>query len=219
MRTRAEPARGRHRALVIAKSKSEFILVGPSGPERARALPNVLLQGVRSRGRAEDFLERFLEGRRRPDDAIRDDLPSERVAWRGAERGGDPRRDREPREARRRAGCSRASSSRARPELVPVGVESGVPEQPIGWTEIVSGARNRARAAFDSGPCGLAVGIEDGLARLVEGPVDEVRPADGFFNVGCAWITDGPARPRLLVGLRLPRRRAAPRRPGPGADR
>ena len=76
-------------------------------------------------------------------------------------------------------------------ELVPVGVESGVPDQPIGWTEIVSGARNRARAAFGSGPCALAVGTEDGLARLVDGPADEARPADGFFNVGCAWITDG----------------------------
>ncbi len=76
-------------------------------------------------------------------------------------------------------------------ELVPAGVASGVPEQPIGWEQIVSGARNRARAAFASGPCGLAVGIEDGLARLAEGPADARDPAEGFFNVGCAWITDG----------------------------
>ena len=76
-------------------------------------------------------------------------------------------------------------------ELVPVGVASDVPEQPIGWTEIVSGARNRARAALASGDCGLAVGIEDGLARLAEGPRSEANPSDGFFNVGCAWITDG----------------------------
>ncbi len=76
-------------------------------------------------------------------------------------------------------------------ELVPVGVASDVPEQPIGWTQIVSGARNRARAAFASGSCGLAVGIEDGLARLADGPVDAADPTEGFFNVGCAWITDG----------------------------
>ena len=76
-------------------------------------------------------------------------------------------------------------------DLVPVGVASDVPEQPIGWEQIVSGARNRARAALASGPCGLAVGIEDGLARLADGPADPDAPADGFFNVGCAWITDG----------------------------
>ncbi|MEM9174622.1 MAG: DUF84 family protein [Myxococcota bacterium] len=76
-------------------------------------------------------------------------------------------------------------------ELVPVGVASDVPEQPIGWAQIVSGARNRARAAFASGDCGLAVGIEDGLARLAEGPIAASDPADGIFNVGCAWITDG----------------------------
>lgn len=83
------------------------------------------------------------------------------------------------------------AAEEARLELVPVGVESDVPEQPIGWDEIVSGARNRARAAFASGPCGLAVGIEDGLARLDEGPSHSSDPSEGFFNVGCAWITDG----------------------------
>jgi len=76
-------------------------------------------------------------------------------------------------------------------ELVSVGVASEVPEQPIGWGEIASGARNRARAAFASGPCALAVGIEDGLARLADGSADPADPTDGFFNVGCAWITDG----------------------------
>jgi inosine/xanthosine triphosphatase len=77
--------------------------------------------------------------------------------------------------------------------LVPVGVESGVSEQPIGWDEIVSGARNRARAAFESGGCVLAVGIEDGLVRLTDGYETGSRrpePAD-FYNVGCAWLTDG----------------------------
>jgi inosine/xanthosine triphosphatase len=77
--------------------------------------------------------------------------------------------------------------------VVPVAVESGVPEQPIGWEEIVRGARNRARAAFASGDCALAAGIEDGLVRLAEG---EKRGADAsdseaIYNVGCAWLTDG----------------------------
>ena len=71
-------------------------------------------------------------------------------------------------------------------ELVPVGVTSGVAEQPVGWNEIVRGARNRARAAFESGDCALAVGIEDGLVRLADEP-----ESDSFYNVGCAWLTDG----------------------------
>lgn len=77
--------------------------------------------------------------------------------------------------------------------LVPVGVESGVSEQPIGWDEIVCGARNRARAAFESGACVLAVGIEDGLVRLSDGrETGSRRPEPSeFYNVGCAWLTDG----------------------------
>ncbi len=75
-------------------------------------------------------------------------------------------------------------------ELLPVEVASDVPEQPVGWTEIVSGARNRARAAFASGGCALAVGIEDGLVRLADTPGAE-DSSDDVFNVGCAWITDG----------------------------
>jgi inosine/xanthosine triphosphatase len=63
-------------------------------------------------------------------------------------------------------------------------VESGVSDQPVGFAEIVTGARNRARAAFEGGDCELAVGIEDGLALLPG--VDE--PA---LNIGAAVLTDG----------------------------
>jgi inosine/xanthosine triphosphatase len=76
-------------------------------------------------------------------------------------------------------------------QVVPTAVASGVPEQPVGWDEIVTGARNRAQAAFDFGDCTLAVGIEDGLARLSDadgGPSGDLRD---YFNVGCAWVTDG----------------------------
>ena len=77
-------------------------------------------------------------------------------------------------------------------EVVPVGVASDVPEQPIGWSEIVAGARNRARAALASGPCALAVGIEDGLVRLADGEAAAGDgPLDDWFNVGCAFLTDG----------------------------
>lgn len=72
-----------------------------------------------------------------------------------------------------------------------VAVESGVPEQPVGFDEIVAGARERARAAFESGRCDLAVGIEDGLIFV---------PAlgDDAVNVGAAAVTDGK---RCSVGL------------------
>ena len=66
-----------------------------------------------------------------------------------------------------------------------VAVESRVPEQPVGYSEIVAGARNRARQAFDSGPCDLAVGIEDGLVEL---PLSD-RPGE-VLNVGCAFVLD-----------------------------
>lgn len=73
--------------------------------------------------------------------------------------------------------------------IVPVRVASDVPEQPIGWSEVVAGARNRARAAFATGECALAVGIEDGLVRLSEAaPQQDWRD---YYNVGCAWVTDG----------------------------
>ena len=74
-----------------------------------------------------------------------------------------------------------------------VSVESGVPEQPVGWEEIVAGARNRARAAHEAGACDLAVGIEDGLVELsLGGAPREV------LNVGCAFVTDGD---RESIGL------------------
>jgi inosine/xanthosine triphosphatase len=70
-------------------------------------------------------------------------------------------------------------------EVVGADVGSGVPEQPVGLAEIARGARNRALAAFDAGPCDAAVGLEDGLAEL---PGIEDR---GALNVGCAVVWDG----------------------------
>lgn len=81
-------------------------------------------------------------------------------------------------------------------QLIPVRVESGVAEQPMGWDEIIRGARNRARAALESGDCALAVGIEDGLVRMTDsvgpGPSDSSGSSGAeIYNVGCAWLTDG----------------------------
>ncbi len=69
-----------------------------------------------------------------------------------------------------------------------VTVASGVPDQPIGFAEIICGARNRATAAMSGFPCDLAVGIEDGLVPLPTG--DSEREA-AYLNIGCVAITDG----------------------------
>jgi inosine/xanthosine triphosphatase len=70
-------------------------------------------------------------------------------------------------------------------------VASGVPDQPLGFGEIVDGARNRALAALRAAPCDLAVGIEDGLVEIEGVP-------GGPMNVGCAALTDGQ---RVSFGL------------------
>lgn len=77
--------------------------------------------------------------------------------------------------------------------IVGVNVPSGVPDQPIGWAEISSGARARARAALASGPGSLGIGIEDGLVELPigTGTAGESGAGTVVFNVGCAWVTDG----------------------------
>jgi non-canonical (house-cleaning) NTP pyrophosphatase len=85
----------------------------------------------------------------------------------------------------------------ARLDLVSLAVSSGVPEQPIGFGQILTGARNRARAAFEQGDGVIAVGLEDGLVRLSDPPLDDEyaeafsEASDGVYNLGCAWLTDG----------------------------
>ena len=71
-------------------------------------------------------------------------------------------------------------------ELAAVNAASGVSEQPIGFDEILSGARNRARRSFleARGGCDLAVGIEDGLV-----PVAGLQ--SGYINLGCCVLFDG----------------------------
>lgn len=76
-------------------------------------------------------------------------------------------------------------------EVRGVEVASGVPDQPLGFEEIVGGARNRALAALAAAECDLAVGIEDGLVEIA-------GAAGGPLNVGCAALTDGS---RVSIGL------------------
>jgi inosine/xanthosine triphosphatase len=72
-----------------------------------------------------------------------------------------------------------------------IDLESGVPDQPLGFEEIVEGARNRAEGARRCGACDLAVGYEDGLVAIPE-------PDGTWFNVGCAAVSDGV---RISLGL------------------
>lgn len=107
-----------------------------------------------------------------------------------------------------RAAVSHPPGAASEPILIrPVGVVSGVAEQPIGYEEIATGARNRARAALASGECALGVGIEDGLVRLDDG-VPRSSPASeegGVYNVGCAWVTDGETEgPGFSSGFAYP---------------
>ncbi len=69
-----------------------------------------------------------------------------------------------------------------------VTVASGVPEQPVGFEEIIRGARNRASRAVSGFPCDLGVGIEDGLVPL---PTGGSKGEVAHLNIGCVAITDG----------------------------
>lgn len=72
-----------------------------------------------------------------------------------------------------------------------IDLESGVPDQPLGFAEIVEGARNRAEGARRRGACDLGIGYEDGLVAIPE-------PAGSWFNIGCAAVSDGV---RTSLGL------------------
>jgi inosine/xanthosine triphosphatase len=72
-----------------------------------------------------------------------------------------------------------------------IDLESGVPDQPLGFEEIVEGARNRAEGARRCGACDLGVGYEDGLVAIPE-------PVGSWFNIGCAAVSDGV---RVSIGL------------------
>lgn len=76
-----------------------------------------------------------------------------------------------------------------------VAVPSGVPEQPVGFEEIVRGARNRAARASETTACDLGIGLEDGLVAL---PVYGVEGEFEHLNIGCAAITDGE---RVAIGF------------------
>jgi inosine/xanthosine triphosphatase len=69
-----------------------------------------------------------------------------------------------------------------------IAIDSGVPEQPVGFDEIILGARNRAAGAVEQTSCELGIGIEDGLIP-VPGTVSSGNVS--HLNIGCVAITDG----------------------------
>lgn len=71
-----------------------------------------------------------------------------------------------------------------RVEVEAVEVASGVDAQPLGFAEIVAGARERAHGAQRTGACDLAVGMEDGLVPIVQ-------TQSGWANIGCCVLVDG----------------------------
>jgi inosine/xanthosine triphosphatase len=76
-----------------------------------------------------------------------------------------------------------------------IAVESGVSDQPLGFEEIVEGARNRAERAKSGGACDLGIGYEDGLVEI-PGPSGDT--SGSWFNIGCAAVSDGV---RISLGL------------------
>lgn len=79
----------------------------------------------------------------------------------------------------------------------PVAVDSGVPDQPLGFEQILGGAMNRARAAFALS-CDLAVALESGLI-----PVPLTRT--GYMNLTACVIFDGDEMfPGLGPAFELP---------------
>ncbi len=84
-------------------------------------------------------------------------------------------------------------------EVEPLEVQSGVPEQPLGFDEILLGARIRARQSIAAGNCDLAAGIEDGLIPLGRSP-------ERHMNVGCCVLFDGERESvGLTAGFEYPR--------------
>jgi len=69
-------------------------------------------------------------------------------------------------------------------EVTGVAVDSGVPEQPRGRQETVTGAENRAARALEAEPeAAYGVGIEGGVAALDERP--------GLYVIMWAAVSDG----------------------------
>lgn len=95
------------------------------------------------------------------------------------------------------AATERAVGDRFDATVESVAVDSGVPEQPTGTAETITGAETRARQARATTDAAFGVGIEGGVA--------EFDGAPGLFLVMWAAVTDGDDLGRGAgPALRLP---------------
>jgi len=67
-------------------------------------------------------------------------------------------------------------------EIITISVDSGVSDQPIGFDEMIKGAKNRAKAAFKD--CSLSFGLESGIV-----PIPHTKSE--YMDFGCCAIFDG----------------------------
>lgn len=65
-------------------------------------------------------------------------------------------------------------------EIVSIKADSGIPDQPFGYGQIATGARNRAKQVLEEKQTDLGIGIENGLI--------EVGPVESYFDVACIII-------------------------------
>lgn len=81
-------------------------------------------------------------------------------------------------------------------EVVPIEVDSGVPDQPVGLEETVKGAINRAKQAIEKTDADFGVGIEAGLYRVPE-------TITGYMDVQFCAVVDREGRITSATGRAL----------------
>ncbi|NJF25627.1 inosine/xanthosine triphosphatase [Thermococcus sp. Bubb.Bath] len=72
-------------------------------------------------------------------------------------------------------------------EVVPMGVDSGVPDQPVGLEETIKGAINRAKLALEKTGADFGVGVEAGLYSVPE-------TLTGYMDIQFCAIVDKEGR-------------------------
>lgn len=78
-------------------------------------------------------------------------------------------------------------------EVIGLSLPSGVPDQPVGWTQTTLGARNRARAAVAQQDATYGVGLEGGFLENEDGAwlvsVAAVAHSSGLEGLACGgWL-------------------------------
>lgn len=77
-------------------------------------------------------------------------------------------------------------------EILPVETDSGVPMQPFGYHEVVTGARNRAKAALEATGADLSIGIENGII--------EIKELNQSFDLPCVCVLNQKGEESFAFG-------------------